>query len=340
MDLTGMETKELESFVNDLGEKKFRGNQIFSWIQQHGITDISQMTTLTKQFRDSLKTKAKIQAPHIIDITKSTETYSQKFLFELDDGMKIESVYLPEGKRRTVCLSSQIGCPLDCKFCATGKMGFIRNLSVGEILGQLLSVKRNIEERITNVVFMGMGEPMLNYNNVIKAAKIINDYRGLNISSRKITISTVGIAKKIRKLADDKVPFKLAFSLNATDDKSRNFLMPINKKFDLEECILALKYYNQKLKKRVTLEYVLIAGINDRDEDVKNLSSIMKKINCNLNLIPYNPILGENFNRPNRAQLTRFFEKVSNGGRTITVRWSQGKDINAACGQLYANNHK
>ena len=339
MDLTGMSRDELGSFVADLGERKFRGNQIFSWIQEHGITDFSQMTTLTKEFRESLKSKAIIQEPSILDINESSETSSKKFLFELYDGMKIESVYLPEGKRRTVCLSSQVGCALDCKFCATAKMGILRNLSAGEIVGQLLGVKRNVGERITNVVFMGMGEPMLNYNNVIKAANIINDSEGLNICARKITISTVGIAKKIRQLADDRIPFKLAFSLNATNDRSRNSLMPINKMYNLEECFSALNYYTIKLKKRITLEYVLMAGTNNSDEDAQRLASMIKKLNCKLNLIPYNPIFGETFKRPNRIELKGFFEKVSaSGKRTITVRWSQGKDINAACGQLHANN--
>lgn len=337
-DILSMSRSDLRLFVLEFGEREFRGNQIFSWIHQHCVTDFTQMTTLPKTFRDMLDSKAILQLPFVVETSKSSETASLKFLFELSDGMKIESVFLPEGKRRTICLSSQVGCPLDCKFCATAKMGLLRNLTIGEIVGQFLAVWKATGERITNVVFMGMGEPMLNYDNVVQAAKIIHDSEGINIGARKITISTVGFVDRIRQLADEGNPFELAFSLNATNDQLRDKLMPINKKYNLKECISALKYYTDKLRKRVTLEYVLIAGTNDSQEDALRLASILKKVDCKLNLIPYNPIPGEIFRRPSKLELKRFYQWVLLGKRTVTVRWSQGKDINAACGQLYAAN--
>ncbi len=339
-DLTGLTPEELRNFSMELGEKPFRGDQIFSWIHQHGSESFDEMTTLSKQLRHKLESKAILQIPKVIDVTNSEETASRKFLFQLTDGMKIESVFLPEGKRRTVCLSSQVGCPLDCKFCATAKMGLFRNLTTAEIVGQILAVGRKTGERITNVVFMGMGEPMLNYDNVIKAANIIHHSEGLNIGSRKITISTVGMADKIRQYADEGHPFKLALSLNAADDVLRDRLMPINRKYNLEACISALQHYTELKSKRVTVEYVLMAGMNDRPEDATRLAGILKRLDCQLNLIPYNPIPEEPFKRPNRDQLKRFFELISSGRRTVTVRWSQGKDINAACGQLHAENQR
>ena len=339
-DLTGMTPEELRDFSTGLGEKSFRGGQIFSWIHQHGSESFAEMTTLSKELRRKLESKATLQIPEVIDVTESGETASRKFLFRLTDGMKIESVFLPEGKRRTVCLSSQVGCPLDCKFCATAKMGLFRNLTTGEIVGHLLAVGREIGERITNVVFMGMGEPMLNYDNVIKAATIIHHPEGLNIGSRKITISTVGMADSIRQYADEGHPFKLALSLNAADDALRDRLMPINRKHNLEACISALDHYSERTGKRFTIEYVLMAGTNDRPEDATRLAGILKRLDCKLNLIPYNPIPGESFKRPNRDQLKRFYELIYGAKRTVTVRWSQGKDINAACGQLHAENQR
>lgn len=340
IDLTGLTLKELRHFSVELGEKSFRGGQIFSWIHQHGAVRFAEMTNLSKQFRHKLESRAVLQIPEVVELTASGESSSRKFLFRLSDGMNIESVFLPEGKRRTVCLSSQVGCPLDCKFCATAKMGLLRNLTAGEIVSQLLAIGRETGERISNVVFMGMGEPMLNYENVMKAANIIHDSAGLNIGSRKITISTVGMADKIRRYTDEGHPFKLALSLNAADDSLRDRLMPINRKYDLEACISALQYYTERSGKRVTLEYVLMAGTNDSRDDGRRLAGIMRKLDCKLNLIPYNPIPGEAFKRPDRHELKRFSEFVLSGKRTVTVRWSQGKDIDAACGQLHAENRR
>ena len=338
VELIGMTRDELRLFVAELGERQFRGNQLFSWIHEHAVVDLDEMTNLPKEFRSQLRLSSEMDIPEIVDMVPSTETSSRKFLFKLRDGLKIETVFIPEGKRKTVCLSSQVGCPLECKFCATAKMGLLRNLTAGEIVGQLLAVRRETGERITNIVFMGMGEPMLNYQKVLKSAYIINDDDGMNISTRKITISTVGIAKRIRQFTKEKHPFKLALSLNATDETQRASLMPITKKYSIKDCLEALKEYTDRSRKRVTLEYVLMRGTNDSPADARRLASFMKKLNCKLNVIPYNPIVGEPFKRPTVHQLEKFISNVTGGRTMVTVRWSQGKDINAACGQLYVEN--
>lgn len=338
--LTGMTQAELRQFMGEMGERPFRGDQLFSWIHQHGAANFDEMTNLSKGLRTALQTSARLEVPEIVDISSSSETASRKYLFELSDGLKIESVLIPEGGRRTVCLSSQVGCPLDCKFCATAKMGFLRNLTSGEMVGQLLAVRREVKERISNVVFMGMGEPFLNYDNVMRAAYLFNDKNGLNIGARKITISTVGMANRIRQFSQEKHPFKLAFSLNATEEAQRSHLMPINDKHSLAECLDALKTYTETSRKRATLEYVLMAGTNDSPADARRLSSILNQLNCKLNVIPYNPISGESFQRPDEVELRRFTAGVMGTRSMVTVRWSQGKDINAACGQLYSENER
>ena len=340
VELMGMTRNELRQFVSELGEHRFRGDQLFSWIHKHAAIDLDEMTNLPNQFRLQLRSSTSMDIPEIVDVVSSAETSSQKFLFKLRDGLKIETVFLPEGKRKTVCLSSQVGCPLDCKFCATAKMGLLRNLTAGEIVGQLLAVRRETGERITNIVFMGMGEPMLNYPSVLKAAYIIHDNNGMNISARKIIISTAGIVNRIRQFTKERHPFKLALSLNATDETQRANLMPINKKYSIKDCLEALKEYTDRSRKRVTLEYVLMGDTNDTPADARRLASFMKKLNCKLNVIPYNPIAGEPFKRPTAYQLKTFTSNVMGGRSMVTVRWSQGKDINAACGQLYADNEK
>ena len=340
INLIGLTLSELRNFAESIDEKSYRGDQIFSWIYQYNETKFSQMTNLSKEFRSNIENSAFLDLPKISDSIVSRETSSIKFLFRLNDGFSIETVFIPEKKRNTVCLSSQVGCALDCQFCATAKMGILRNLTVSEIIGQLLSVIKETKQKITNIVFMGMGEPMMNYNNVIKAADIIHDQRGLNIGARKITISTVGMVNKINQYTKEKRPYNIAFSLNATNDLERNKLMPINKKYNLKSCLDALKDYSIKLKRPAMLEYVLISGVNDTYEDAMRLSKIIKSLNCKLNIIPYNPIEGESFKRPTEYEINNFINNIRAENTIITVRWSQGKDVNAACGQLYTKNEK
>ena len=340
VNLIGLTRNELRSFAESINEESYRGDQIFSWIYQYNEIKFSRMTNLSKGFRSNIENSAFLNLPKISDSVISKETSSIKFLFKLNDGLSIETVFIPEQKRNTVCLSSQVGCALDCKFCATAKMGILRNLTVAEIMGQLLSVIKETKQKITNIVFMGMGEPMMNYNNVIKAADIIHDQKGLNIGARKITISTVGMVKKIRQYTKEKHPYNIAFSLNATNDFERSKLMPINKKYNLKSCLDALKDYGDKLKRPAMIEYVLISGVNDTYEDAIRLAKIIKSLDCKLNVIPYNPIKGESFKRPTEYEINNFINNIRSKSTIITVRWSQGKDVNAACGQLYTTNEK
>jgi len=340
LNFTGLTPDELEQFLKSIDQPKYRAGQIFSWIHDKVVQSFNQMTDLPIELRQQLENDCKLELPDILKIDDSGKTGSRKFLLELSDGGKVESVFLPEGKRRTVCISSQIGCPLACKFCATGKMGLLRNLTTAEIVAQLYAIKRETDGRITNVVFMGMGEPLLNYNSVIKAARLIHHESGLNIGARKITISTSGIASRIRQLADERHPFRLAFSLNATTDNVRTNIMPINQKHDLTACLNALEYYSSRTRQRVTVEYILLPGVNDSKDDAERLIKIIRLLRAKLNVIPFNPIPDSPYRRPSQNELKQFISKVDPAVQTVTVRWSQGSDISAACGQLFAENEK
>ncbi|MEO0092073.1 MAG: 23S rRNA (adenine(2503)-C(2))-methyltransferase RlmN [candidate division WOR-3 bacterium] len=324
---------QLSELVKSLGWENYRTQQIFSWMWQKGITDIDQMTNLSKQKREQLKKDYFISSLKLIDRTQSIDG-AQKFLFELEDGNKIESVFIPEGKRRTVCVSTQVGCPLQCKICYTGKIGFIRNLKFYEIADQVLQVQLLTKDRITNVVFMGMGEPFLNYEESLKAIETINSDFGLNIGARHITVSTAGIVERIYDFAEFPLQAKLAISLNATSDTIRNKLMPINKKYPLAKLFSAIRYYTAKKKKRVTFEYVLIKGVNDQPEDILRLKKLIGKIPCKINIIPFNPFPETEYQSPDLEQTKTFVEKLYPKLPCVTIRKSKGADILAACGQL------
>ncbi|MFQ6607928.1 MAG: 23S rRNA (adenine(2503)-C(2))-methyltransferase RlmN [Fidelibacterota bacterium] len=339
-DITSLTLKELEKFLLSSGEPKYRARQIFSWIHDRTVSSFVQMTDLPKTFRDHMESEYRLEVPDILSIHDSDITGSRKFLLELSDGSKVESVFLPEGNRRTVCLSSQVGCPLGCKFCATGKMGILRDLSTAEIVAQLYAIKREVKERITNVVFMGMGEPLLNYDAVLKAAELIHHEAGGNIGLRKITISTSGIAPRIRQFADEHHPYQLAFSLNATTDQVRTEIMPINRKHDLATCLDALEYYSSRSRQRVTVEYVLLPGVNNSREDAERLIKIVRRLRAKLNVIPFNPIPETPFQQPTQEEMEKFLSRLSPAIQIVTVRWSQGSDIRAACGQLFVQNVK
>lgn len=321
----------------EAGEKKFRGGQVFKWLYQKGAESFAEMTDLSLPLRDRLNEMATIGTPKPGSVLRSEEgdDVTQKILFELADGKRVESVYIPDGERATICVSSQVGCAIDCKFCATGKMGFVRNLSVGEMIYQVVYMRKHIREEISNVVFMGMGEPMLNYDRVMAAATIMTSARGPAISAKRITISTSGIVPKIRQFADDGWKFSLALSLNATTDVVRSRIMPITRKYPIEELIQASRHYLASTKKRITLEYVLLAGVNDSLKDADRLTRIAERLgNCKINIIPYNPIKGEDFRRPDDDSIDRFLARISNYQIVLTLRKSRGDDIAAACGQL------
>ena len=324
---------EMEEWVQTLGQKAFRGRQLFLWIWEKGAESFSEMTNLSKDFIEELETKSQIALTTIHQVQTSESQGTSKFLIRLGDGKFVETVLIPESKRATVCLSSQVGCALDCDFCATGKMGLKRNLTSGEIADQLLHVRRFSDKPITNIVFMGMGEPFHNYDQVIRAADILNSESGFAHGARKITISTSGMVPQIRRFADEGHRYKLAVSLNASDDESRTQIMPINKKWDIATLVKACKHYTETSKNMLTFEYVLMQGVNDGMGDARRLLKIANQVFCKVNVIPYNEV-AEGYLRPSKKRIQSFLDVLEGARFGVTVRWSQGDDIDAACGQL------
>jgi len=337
INLKGMTLSELENFVKDVGIEPYRARQIFQWIYNKNVTSFEEMTNLSKWLRKKIAEKAEIPILKILRLNRSTKSGTIKFLFQLPDGKAVESVYMPDGSRRTVCVSSQVGCALQCRFCQTGKMGFKRNLKVWEIVDQVLAIERELKVNVTNIVLMGMGEPFHNYENVIRAAELFSHPEGLAIGQRKITISTSGLVPAIRRFTRENRRFKLAISLNATTDSVRSYLMPINKKYPLSELLDAVREYSSVSRNRVTFEYVLISGKNDSVEDARRLQRLLDGIRCKINLIPYNPTLLE-FSAPDEETINRFIQELLDFPAPVTVRRSNGDDIDAACGQLYVKN--
>ena len=330
--LIGLLMEDLELFACSLGHQSFRGRQLFDWIYRKNVYDYSEMSDLPISLREKLS-DIPLHPLKMVNNDVSTSKQTQKYLFELESGEKIESVLMVDGKRVTICLSTQVGCAVDCDFCATGKMGFIQNLTAGEILDQFLQLQKIIEKKITNVVFMGMGEPFLNYNNSILAADLLHHPKGINMGAWRITISTAGITKKIKQFANDAHPYKLAVSLNGSNQEQRLMTMPITKTQSFSELLEVSQYYTHQTRKRVTFEYVLMAGVNDDTVDAKNLKEILAPINCKLNLIPYNEINGP-YRRPSDTEIKLFISSLKNASFPVTVRWSKGQDIDAGCGQL------
>ena len=330
-----MNQAELQSLCVKAGETKFRGVQLFEWMYRHGIASFDSMLNVNKSFRKHLEEHCIIQTLQVEKRIPSKEDKSVKILFRTRDNHFIETVSMVDGDRHTVCISSQLGCALDCSFCATGQGGFERNLSTGEIVDQLIFVRGNIDQSVTNVVFMGMGEPFHNYKNVLNAADIFHSPKGFNLASTRITISTAGLLPQIKQFITEKRRYKLAISLNAADDKVRNNIMPVNKKWSIAELIKAGKEYSNQKKRQVMFEYVLLKGINDSENDALQLAQLLQGIPCKLNLIPYNETDGI-YQRPDEAVITRF-SKILHENRDeyrVMVRWSKGQDIDAGCGQL------
>ncbi len=353
INLKGLSLKDLEAFALSIDEKKYRGRQLFYWLYNKDVETFEQMTTVSKSLRNKLKEAASIDSINLLTFQRSSNDNTTKFLFELSDGKKIESVLIPprtafensssededEQKRLTLCVSTQVGCPLHCIFCASGTMGFFRNLTSGEILDQYLQIKKIIGKKITNIVFMGMGEPLLNYENVMNSINIFST--GMNIASRRITLSTSGWVDGIKRMADEKKKVKLAVSLHSLNDNVRTALMPLNKKYNVQKLLEAIQYYYQKTKMRVTFEYILFAGTNDSVKDVKDLIKLAKSVPCKINIIPFHRIDFSNpiglFLKLSPASVNDT-EKFANALRrnhiSVFIRSSAGKDIAAACGQL------
>ena len=340
--LKGLTLQELQNYFVENGESKYRGEQVFNWMYNHLSADFSEMLNLPKSLRKKLENEAEINTLNYIDSETSPETGTKKFIFSTKENHKIESVIIPEEKRTTLCISTQIGCPLDCKFCATGLMGYKKNLTAGEIFDQyLLSAKDYGKEKITNIVYMGMGEPLLNYNATLKSLEIFAEELTTGMSLKKITVSTIGITPKIIELAETGLNVKIAFSLHSCFENIRTKIMPVNKKYSLKQNIEAIKYYSQKTKTRITFEYVMLKGINDREEDIKALIKLCSEIPSKVNVIPFNSLQHMNPSgfsaelKPTaKNRIEEFVQKLRDKNITVTVRFTQGEDIAAACGQL------
>lgn len=334
MNLTGMTLEQMEQLFESIGQPGYRAEQLFNWIYKKRVATLDEMTNFSKPLRQHLTDLTTIGCVRLERQISSTDQHTIKLLFELEDNFHIESVFMIEAKRKTVCLSTQVGCPLGCSFCATGRMGFQRNLNAGEIVDQLLAIQRMLHVDVTNIVIMGMGEPFLNYDETIKACELISHDKGIAIGKRKITISTSGIIPGIKRFADEGQRYKLAISLNAASDHIRNEMMPINKKYPLAELMNAAKYYAAQSRHRITFEYVMIRGVNDSTSDSQQLARLLKDLPCKLNIIPYNSIDDAN-KIPSEDQIDAFTRPFLKMNVVVSVRRSKGSDIGAACGQLY-----
>ena len=334
IDIKGLGLKELEEKLTSEGFQSFRARQIFHWLYQQKVSSFQKMTNLPKKLLSWLDFVFTIEQMKCIKILKSRDG-SAKFLFQLNDDQLIESVLIRNKKRNTICISSQVGCLWNCLFCASGKGGFKRNLLTGEIVEQVLSVQRLTRENIHNIVFMGMGEPFNNYDNVMKSIQIINSKHGMNIGARKIIISTCGIIPGIVKLTEYPMQIELSVSLHAADDKTRSALMPVNHKYPLKELVNTCKQYVRKKNRQVTFEYLLLKGMNDSVEQANKLSRLIMDFDVKVNLIIYNPIDNQTNLLPSDEETIAIFQKIlKENGVPVTIRYSKGQDINAACGQL------
>ncbi len=336
--LSGLNLAELEDFAHSLEMPAFRGRQIHSWIYEKYAGSFDEMTDLPAAARELLKEKAKVPLLELKHLQVSKDG-TRKYLFALPDGQLVESVLMRFADRKTIsaCVSSQVGCAVGCTFCATGYLGFKRNLTSQEIVDQIMSMQRESELRIANIVFMGQGEPLLNCDEVIKSVHTIID--SVKIGGRHITISTSGIIPGINRLAKEHLPITLALSLHAPDPQTREQIVPITKKFPLHELIPALRNYESVTKRRLTIEYVMLAGVTDTVEQAKALCDLVRDLHCNVNLIPFNPIEDSTgkqiYERPSRQSQEKFKSIVERSGRTVTIRLERGTDIDAACGQLH-----
>jgi 23S rRNA (adenine2503-C2)-methyltransferase len=333
---------KLCDYFEQLGEKKFRARQVFRWIHVFGISNFDEMTDVAKSLREKLNEVAEVRVPEAAIESRATDGVI-KWVLEVGNGNKIEAVFIPEEGRGTLCISSQVGCALECQFCSTGRQGFNRNLSTGEIVGQLWWANKRLnrnpkgEKIITNVVMMGMGEPLANYENVVNAMKIMLDDNAYNLSKRKLTLSTSGVIPGIDKLKND-CPVSLAVSLHASNDTVRDEIIPLNKKYPISDLLAACKRYLANApRESITFEYVMLAGVNDKLEHAEELIKLVADIPCKFNLIPFNPFPNSGFISSSRNQIFRFQEILHSSGIVTTIRKTRGEDIDAACGQLVGN---
>ncbi len=328
-----MDTDELSSFLSDMGEPKFRAKQIFSWLQS-GVEEFDEMTNIPKSLRERLRENCYIAVAKIERKYVSKLDGTVKYVFSLFDGEYIESVLMKYEHGYTICISTQVGCRMGCSFCASGLLGLTRSLTASEMLAQITAAQRDNGVRISNVVMMGMGEPLDNFENSAKFLRLVSDENGLNIGLRHISLSTSGHVAGIKRLAELNMPITLSISLHAPDDKTRSDIMPINRKWCISELLDACREYQKVTTRRISFEYALIEGVNDSEECAKRLASLMKGIMCHINLIPANPVKENSFKKPDRAAILRFKSRLEDYGLTATVRRTLGADIDASCGQL------
>lgn len=336
-EICSLSLEDLKSWMAQNGEKPFRAAQVFDWIYSKDAASFDAMTNLAKELRAKLSSHFSYPSLKWARTLESEDLETVKFLWELPDGKKVESVLIISGDRRTVCISCQVGCPARCAFCASGKEGLIRNLSPGEIVEQVLHINRILKhkgERVSHLVFMGMGEPLENYDAVVKAIQIFNLYEAFNISQRRITVSTVGVVEGIHRLSKEELSVNLVLSLHAPNQHIRKKIIPYARKYPLEEILMAMDNYSRETKRDITYEYTLISGINDRIEHATELAQLLSGKQCTVNLIPYNPVDGLNLNRPEKENIEGFRETLESAGINTTWRYTKGKDIAAACGQL------
>ena len=339
--LLGLTQAEMEQFFEHIGEKRFRAGQLMKWIHHFGVDDFDAMSNVSKALREKLKACAEIRGPEVVSEDISTDG-TRKWVVRVASGSCVETVYIPQGTRGTLCVSSQAGCALDCSFCSTGKQGFNSDLTAAEVIGQVWianksfgSIPAKVDRAITNVVMMGMGEPLLNFDNVVAAMKIMMDDLGYGISKRKVTLSTSGVVPMIDKLGEV-IDVSLALSLHAPNDELRSQLVPINKKYPLEMLLAACKRYVSRLgeKRVLTIEYTLLKDVNDKIEHAEEMIALLQDVPCKINLIPFNPFPHSGYERPSNNAIRRFQDLLHKAGHNVTVRTTRGEDIDAACGQL------
>lgn len=334
IDIKSLEISELEKFILEIGEAKFRAKQIYEWLHKKLVLNFDEMSNLSLSLKGKLKTLAHITSikEELVRISKLDDT--RKYLFELEDGNIIESVLMKYKHGNSVCISSQVGCRMGCTFCASTIDGLVRNLTAAEMLDQVYSIQKSLGERISNIVIMGSGEPMDNYDNIVKFVRLITSSDGLNISQRNITISTCGIVPRMRKLAEEGLQVTLALSLHAPNDEIRRNLMPIAKTYSIEDILSACSYYFEKTGRRVSYEYSLVRGVNDNKEEAKRLIELLKHMKGHINLIPVNPIEERDYKESSKKAIYEFKNELERNGLNVTIRREMGRDIDGACGQL------
>ena len=333
-DICSYNYDELKEEMLVIVEKAFRSKQIYEWLHVKLADDFDEMTNLSKALREKLKKNYEIRKVKMIDHQISKEDPTEKFLFELEDGNMVESVLMKYNYGNSVCISSQAGCRMGCRFCASTIGGLVRSLEPSEMLRQIYHIQKITGERVSNVVVMGTGEPMDNFDNLLKFIELLTDENGLNISQRNVTVSTCGIVPKMRELADKKLQITLALSLHASSQEKRLELMPVANKYEIHEVIEACRYYFEQTGRRVTFEYSLVGGVNDTDEDVRRLADLIHGMNCHVNLIPVNPIKERSYVQPDHEAILNFKNRLEKNAINVTIRREMGRDIDGACGQL------